>query len=450
MAQVSTTQGGPSLRAVDILRKKRDGQVLSVEEMEAFVAGATSGEWPDYQVAAMLMAIVCRGMEAAETAALTAAMVGSGVKLDLSDLSGPKLDKHSTGGVGDKVSLVLAPLVASCGGIVPMMSGRGLGHSGGTLDKLEAIPGFRVGLSLEELHRALRVVGCALIGQTAEIAPADKRLYALRDVTATVESIPLITASILSKKIAEGIDALALDVKVGRGAFMKTEAEARRLAESLVTIGNAHGVQTEALLTNMDAPLGRAVGHTLEVIEALEVLKGQGPDDVRELSLELAAAMLRMGRICSSMGEARIKVQVALSNGRGLEKFRQIIEHQGGDPRVVDDYGRLPTAPFQAVLRAEQAGYVHAIDALHIAEGTIRLGAGRNRVEDVIDHAVGVVLKVRPGEVVQIGSPLLEIHYRHEAQLAAALPLFRQAFVVADQPPDFKPLVLDTVPGSPA
>src|SRR4051812_29757691 len=333
------------MRAVDVIRKKRDGHPLLPHEIEAFVYAATKKTWPDYQVSALLMAIVLRGMDAAETATLTGAMVRSGVRLDLSDLPGVKVDKHSTGGVGDKLSLILAPLAAACGVVVPMMSGRGLGHTGGTLDKLESIPGFRVGLSLEEFRAALREVGCALIGQTAEIAPADRRLYALRDVTGTVESIPLISASIMSKKIAEGIGALVLDVKTGSGAFMKTLEDSRRLARSLVAIGNASGVRTEALITRMDAPLGREVGNASEVIESIETLKGNGPEDLEQLSVVLAARMLVLAGVSADQGAAEGCVRDSLASGAGVEAFRRIIERQGGDPRVVDDYSRLPRAP---------------------------------------------------------------------------------------------------------
>ncbi len=432
------------MRAVDIIRTKRDGQPLGLPEIEAFVAGATSGSWPAYQVSALLMAIVLRGMTAEETAALTRAMVHSGVKLDLSDLPGSKVDKHSTGGVGDKTSLILAPLVAACGSSVPMMSGRGLGHTGGTLDKLESIPGFRVGLSLDEFRAALRKVGCALIGQTAEVAPADKVLYALRDVTATVESIPLITASILNKKIAEGINALVMDVKCGRGAFMKNLPDARRLAESLVTIGGASGVRTQALITAMDVPLGRAVGNALEVIECLEVLKGRGPADLTTLSLLLAARMLHLGSGVT-LEEAQTRIQAALASGRGLEKFRQIIAQQGGDPRVVDDYARLPAAPQRAVFRAERSGYVAALDAELVGRATMLLGAGRDRVEDVIDPAVGAMVLATRGDQVRAGDPLVELHYRDGSRLEAALGLLQSACVLAEAPPAPQSLILETL-----
>src|SRR6266850_2248182 len=330
------------MRAVDIILSKRDGRTLAREEIRFFVDGVTAGSLPDYQASALLMAILLRGMTAEETAWLTDAMVHSGVRVDLHDIPGAKVDKHSTGGVGDKTSLVLAPLAAACGLVVPMMSGRGLGHTGGTLDKLEAIPGFRVGLSLDEMKSALKAVGCAMIGQTDQIAPADKKLYALRDVTGTVESIPLISASIMSKKLAEGIDALVLDVKTGSGAFMKTEVHSRRLAESLVSIGNASGVKTEAMITAMDAPLGRAVGNALEVIECIEVLKGRGPKDLIDVSMELAARMLVLGKVADDLAAADEQARRAIASGEGLERFRQIIEIQGGDPKVVDDYERLP------------------------------------------------------------------------------------------------------------
>ncbi len=344
------------MRAVDVIRKKRDGQALTVAEIQAFVQAATHKRWPDYQVSALLMAIVLRGMDEPETAALTAAMVASGVRLDLSDIPGRKADKHSTGGVGDKTSLILAPLAAACGVIVPMMSGRGLGHSGGTLDKLEAIPGFRVSLSLDELRRSLERVGCALISQTAEIAPADRALYALRDVTATVESLPLIASSIMSKKIAEGIEALVMDVKCGQGAFLKTRAEAQQLARMMVAIGRDQGVRVRALLTRMDTPLGRAVGNSLEVIESLEVLKGRGPADLTDLSVLLAAHVVQLAGLAGSVAESEQQVSDALVSGRGLEKFRQIVANQGGDPAAIDDYGRLPTAPSAGPLSPDGRG----------------------------------------------------------------------------------------------
>ena len=433
------------MRAVDVIRQKRDGEALSPDAIASFVRGATSGDWPDYQVTALLMAIVLRGMTPEETAVLTRCMVESGVRLDLSDLPGAKVDKHSTGGVGDKTSLILAPLVAACGVTVPMMSGRGLGHTGGTLDKLEAIPGFRVDLGLDEFRTALRRTGCALIGQTADIAPADKKLYALRDVTATVESIPLISSSIMSKKIAEGIDALVLDVKCGRGAFMKTPAEARQLAQSLVAIGNANGVRTEALLTSMDAPLGRAVGHSLEVIEAVETLKGRGPPDLETLSVALAARMVHSAGVASSLTDAEARVRDALRTGCGVEKFREVIAQQGGDAAVVEDYTRLPAAPQQVLLRAARSGYVQAIDAERVGRASVLLGAGRDRVVDRIDPAVGILVQAPVGTQVKKGDPLLELHYRDAARLARARELLDTACEIGDAPPTPRPLILDVI-----
>jgi pyrimidine-nucleoside phosphorylase len=432
------------MRAVEIIRKKRDGEALERAAIEAFVAAATSGAWPEYQVSALLMAIVLRGMTAEETAWLTDAMVRSGVKLDLSDLPGPKVDKHSTGGVGDKTSLILAPLAAACGVVVPMMSGRGLGHTGGTLDKLEAIPGFRIGLSLDEFRSALRQVGCALIGQTGDIAPADKKLYALRDVTATVESIPLISASIMSKKIAEGIDALVLDVKCGRGAFMKNREDALKLAESLVAIGRANGVRTEALLTAMDEPLGRAVGNALEVIECLETLKGRGPKDLETLSIALAARMLCLGGAATE-AEAEVTIRAALAAGRGMQKFQEIIAQQGGDPRVVEDYGRLPAAPHRTTFKADRAGYLTALDAELVGRAAMVLGAGRDRAEDTIDPAVGARLLAKRGDRLSADDPVLELHYRDEGRLNAALQLIRKACKIGDEPPAIASPILQTV-----
>ncbi|HYV36151.1 MAG TPA: thymidine phosphorylase, partial [Gemmataceae bacterium] len=433
------------MRPVDILRKKRDGHALEPAEIDAFIHGVTTQTWPDYQISALLMAIVLNGMKAEETANLTRAMVYSGQKLDLSDLPGVKVDKHSTGGVGDKLSLILAPLAAACGVTVPMMSGRGLGHTGGTLDKLESIPGFRVGLSLPEFRAALEKVGCALIGQTGEIAPADKILYALRDVTATVESIPLITASIMSKKIAEGIDALVLDVKCGRGAFMKNRTDARKLAESLVATGNANGVRTQALITAMESPLGRAVGNALEVIESLETLKGRGPSDVEALSVALAARMVLVGGRAKSLGEAETKVAEALRSGQGLEKFRQIIAHQGGHPEVVDDYSRLPIASKRALVRSDSSGYVGSLNAELLGRATMVLGAGRDRVEDAVDHSVGAILVKKVGDVVQEGEMLVELHYNAAWALDAAMALAQQAFVVEEVPPPHYPQILESL-----
>jgi pyrimidine-nucleoside phosphorylase len=433
------------MRAVDVISKKRDGGQLSLEEIQFFVAGVTAGTLPDYQASALLMAILLRGMTADETAQLTDAMVHSGVRVDLSAIPGVKVDKHSTGGVGDKTSLVLAPLAAACGVPVPMMSGRGLGHTGGTLDKLEAIPGFRVNLSLDEMKAALERVGCAMIGQTSEIAPADKKLYALRDVTGTVESIPLISASIMSKKIAEGIDALVLDVKTGSGAFMKTEADSRRLAESLVSIGTASGVKTEAIITRMDAPLGRAVGNALEVIECLEVLKGRGPADLIEVSLALTARMLVLARVATDLADGEDRARAAIASGAGLERFRQIVAHQGGDPRIVDDYTRLPSAPERHIVGAPRAGFLTRLDAELVGRASVGLGAGRDRVEDSIDPGVGILLAAKPGEELAKGDPILALHYRDRGRLDQAIALASRAIEIGDGRPAARPLIVGEV-----
>jgi pyrimidine-nucleoside phosphorylase len=433
------------MRAVDVILKKRDGGALSREEIQFFVTGVTLGTLPDYQASALLMAIFLRGMSDEETASLTDAMVHSGVQVDLSDIPGVKVDKHSTGGVGDKTSLLVAPLSAACGVPVPMMSGRGLGHTGGTLDKLEAIPGFRVDLSLDEMKVALARVGCAMIGQTAQIAPADKKMYSLRDVTGTVESIPLISASIMSKKIAEGIDALVLDVKTGTGAFMKTEADSRRLAESLVSIGHASGVRTEAIITRMDAPLGCAVGNALEVIECIEVLKGRGPADLVDVSVALAARMLVLGRVADDLAEGEQQIRDAIDSGYGLERFRSLIEHQGGDPRVVDDYGRFPAAPGRHVIRAPCTGFLVALDAELVGRASVRLGAGRDDVEDPVDPAVGIVAIAKPGNELRAGDAVLDLHYRDRSRLDGAVALATQAIEIGNQRPHSLPLIVGDV-----
>jgi pyrimidine-nucleoside phosphorylase len=432
------------MRAADLIRQKRDGGSLDRAAIDAFVTGVTSGTMPDYQASALLMAIFLRGMSDAETAALTDAMVRSGVRMEYPDVEGIPVDKHSTGGVGDKTSLILAPLAVACGAVVPMMSGRGLGHTGGTLDKLESIPGFRTGLSLDELRTAIRTVGCALIGQTSEIAPADKRLYALRDVTSTVESIPLISASIMSKKIAEGIGGLVLDVKTGDGAFMKTLDDSRALARSLVRIGNASGVRTEALITAMDAPLGRMVGNALEVIESVDVLKGQGPADLEELSVLLAARMLMLAGIEAEEESATKRIRGAIASGAGVEAFRKIIEHQGGDPRVVDDYSRLPAASMQHEVRAPRRGYVH-LRAEAVGHAAVSLGAGRSRLEDKVDPAVGIEILARHGDEVGEGDTVLVVRHRGGAALEAAVKRLESALLIDDAAPVARPLILERI-----
>jgi len=433
------------VRAVDVIVKKRGGGALTRDEIAFFVDGVTNGTVPDYQTSALLMAILLRGMTPAETTALTDLMVHSGVRVDLRDIPGSKVDKHSTGGVGDKTSLILAPLAVACGLVVPMMSGRGLGHTGGTLDKLESIPGFRVGLSLEEMKAALRAVGCAMIGQTSQIAPADKKLYALRDVTGTVESIPLISASIMSKKIAEGIDALVLDVKTGSGAFMKTERASRRLAESLVSIGNASGVMTEAVITDMDVPLGRAVGNALEVVECIEVLKGRGPADLEDVSVELTARMLVVGGAAPTRAAAEAKVRKAIASGEGLERFRKIVEHQGGDPRVLDDYSRLPSAPARHTMAAPRSGFVTYIDAELVGRASVVLGAGRDTAEAAVDPGVGIMIAATEGDAVSAGDAVFDVHFRDRSKLPQAVEMLTRAMAIGATPPAPRRLIVGEV-----
>jgi pyrimidine-nucleoside phosphorylase len=432
------------VRAVDLIQRKRDGQELSGDEIEFFVRGYARGEIPDYQASALAMAVVFRGMSPSETAALTESMMRSGQVLDLSHLPPPKADKHSTGGVGDKTSLVLAPLVAACGVVVPMISGRGLGHTGGTLDKLESIPGFRVGLGLDEFKEVLGRCGLAFIGQTPQIAPADRRLYALRDVTATVESRPLIAASIMSKKLAEGIDALVLDVKTGEGAFLGSREESRALAETMIAIGRRMGTRVQALLTAMDQPLGRTVGNALEVVEAVETLKGRGPKDLESLSIELAARMLHMAADLT-LGEARSRIRTALGSGAGLEKLKEVIEAQGGEPRVCDAPSLLPSARETFVVRSERDGRVTRLGARGIGLAAGLLGAGRATLDDTVDPAVGFVLHKKVGDPVAAGEPVVTIHFGDRDRLEPALAELWSAIAVGPEAPRTDPLVLDVL-----
>jgi pyrimidine-nucleoside phosphorylase len=387
------------------------------------------------------MAIVLRGMVAEETAWLTDAMVRSGTRVDLSAIPGIKVGKHSTGGVGDKVSIVLAPLAAACGVVVPKMSGRGLGHTGGTLDKLESIPGFRIALSLDEFRSALMEVGCCLISQTKDIAPADKKLYALRDVTATIESIPLISASVMSKKIAEGSDAVVLDVKCGSGAFMKTHDDALALARSLVSIGTANGIRTEAFITSMAAPLGRAVGNALEIVECIEALQGKGPPDLEAVIVTLARRMVVLAGRAGDEQAAELVVRNALASGVALAKFEAVIARQGGDARVVADPSRLPRATHVKTVDATKDGYVVGVDAELVGRSSMLLGAGRDRVEAVIDPATGIMVLKKPGDRVAKGEPILALHYNDGRGLAEALRLAESAVDLGVTPGKPIPLI---------
>ncbi len=433
------------MRVVDLIRRKRDGTALTRDEIEFLIRGLASGEAPDYQTSALLMAIVWRGMTDDETVWLTDAMVRSGARADFSAVPGVKADKHSTGGVGDTVSLVLVPLAAACGLIVPKMSGRALGHTGGTLDKLESIPGMRTSLTLGEIRAALLATGCALVSQTDEMVPADHALYGLRDVTATVESVPLIAASIMSKKIAEGLDALVLDVKVGRGAFMKTEAEARELARVLVAIGRREGLRTEAVLTRMDAPLGRAVGNALEVAEAIAVLDGRGSPQLQAVALDLTVTLLRLAGLVDSDADAQRHASRALASGAALETFRRLVEQQGGDPRVVDDPAGLPRAPHRHAIRAQRAGFVTRLDAELVGRTAMLLGSGRGQKGSTIDPSVGVVLPAQLGDRVASDDVLLELHYGDPTHLSTAIACAQQAIGIDDEPVDAGSLVLGRV-----
>jgi len=423
------------MRVVDLIRKKRDGGEHSWEEIQQIVNGYTAGTIPDYQMSAWLMAVLLRGMTPPESAALTEIMLHSGEVLDFSDLPGRKVDKHSTGGVGDKTSLVIAPMAAAAGLYVPMISGRGLGHTGGTLDKLESIPGFNVNLSLKEYRAVLKKCGCGLIGQTTEIAPADKKIYALRDVTGTVESPFLICASIMSKKLAEGIDALVLDVKTGSGAFMKKEEDAANVARLMVETGKRMGKKVVALITDMNQPLGNYVGHALEVEESVRILEGAGADDLRELCLELAGWMIYLGERATSVEEGRKIAAETIRSGAAKEKLRQIISFQGGDPGVVDDPGRLPRPRNQLEFKSATSGYVAAMQAEWIGTACVVLGGGREKKEDTIDHAAGLILHKKLGDRVQAGEPLCTVLYNSDARLDEAQELLRNAYQIQEKPP---------------
>ncbi len=430
------------MRVVDLIRRKRDSGELTPEEIQFLVNGYTRDAIPDYQMAAWLMAVLLRGMSRGEIAALTEAMLHSGQTLDFSDLPVRKVDKHSTGGVGDKTSLVIAPVVAAGGLLVPMISGRGLGHSGGTLDKLESIPGFNVNLSLAEFRRVLKQCGCALIGQTVEIAPADKKIYALRDVTSTVESPALICASIMSKKLAEGIDALVLDVKTGSGAFMKKLDEAASLAELLVETGKRMGKTVVALITDMDQPLGRKAGNALEVEESIEVLRGGGPDDLRQVCLELAAWMFYLGERAASVDDGKKLAAELIASGKALEKFREVVRLQGGDSRVADDPGLLPRARHALEVTSPSDGFLVGTQCEQLGVACVVLGGGREKKEDSIDPAVGLVFHKKVGEPVKRGEPLCTILYNADARLGEARRLVEHSYRIEPAPPKgLRPLI---------
>ncbi len=433
------------MRTVDLIHRKRDGEELSPEEIAGLVDGYTRNEIPDYQMSAFLMAVFFSGMTDREVSSLTDCMIRSGETIDLSSIPGTKVDKHSTGGVGDKTSLISAPLAASAGVIVPMVSGRGLGHTGGTLDKLESIPGFRTDLTIDEFREQLKKHGLAFMGQTVEVAPADGKFYALRDATATVESIPLIASSIMSKKVAEGLDALVLDVKVGNGAFMKKQVDARRLAQMMVGIGRRLDKRVQALITDMNQPLGYAVGNALEVMEVSQTLQNAGPTDLTRISLELAARMIYLAKVTATLEEARELAQQRLLDGSGYKKFKDVIEAQGGNPQVLDRFELLPNATGVREIASPRAGYVSAIAAEDIGMASSMIGAGRNTKEDNIDPAVGVILEVKVGHKVDAGAVLCRVYYTSEENVEEASAQIEDAFRISAQPPEERELILEVV-----
>ncbi len=433
------------MRTVDLILRKRGGDELSVEEIQYLINGYTTGDIPDYQMAAFLMATYFTGMTDRELSSFTEVMMASGDSLNLDDIPGVKVDKHSTGGVGDKTSLICAPIAAAAGVIVPMISGRSLGHTGGTLDKLESIPGFRTDLTIDQFRAQLAQLGLAFMGQSEEIAPADKRLYALRDVTGTVEAISLIASSIMSKKMAEGLDALVLDVKVGDGAFMKKQVDARRLAAAMVGVGRRMDKKVQALITDMHQPLGFAVGNALEVMEVSQTLQKAGPADLTRLSLELAARMIHLGKVTTTLDEARKLAEDKLMDGSAYAKFKQVVEAQGGNSQALDRFELLPNASGMREILSPRAGYVSAIRAEDIGRASSMMGAGRNRKEDVIDPAVGVILEVKAGEKVESGSVLCRLYYTSEENLDEAAELVEDAFRISGTRPEERELILEVV-----
>ena len=430
---------------LDLIRSKRDGEELIQEEFERLINGYTRSEIQDYQMAAFLMAGYCRGFSDAEATALTAAMLNCGLRPDMSDVPGPRVDKHSTGGVGDKISLIAAPIAAAAGIYIPMITGRGLGYTGGTLDKLQSIPGFRPELGTDELKRQVSEIGLAFTGQTQEMAPADRKLYALRGATATVESLVLIASSIMSKKLAEGLDALLLDVKVGRGALIQGRTEARKLAQLMISIGRRMNVKVQALLTDMDQPLGFAVGNALEVMEASQTLQNQGPPDLAALSVEVAARMIYLGESSRSIESARDQAQELLHDGSALAKLQQAIKAQGGDPEVVYRFDMLPNASGELVISSPRDGFISRINADDIGRAAVMLGAGRTRMDESIDPAVGVILQAKVGAQVEAGSRLCALYYTDDTKLAEAEQLVEDAFRLSARPPEPRDLILDLV-----
>jgi pyrimidine-nucleoside phosphorylase len=433
------------MRTVDLIQRKRDGEELTPEEIEYLVEGYTQGSIPDYQMSAFLMAVFFSGMSDREVSRLTECMLRSGDTVDLSAVPGVKVDKHSTGGVGDKTSFIVAPLAAAAGVVVPMMSGRALGHTGGTLDKLESIPGFRTDLTAADFEKQLGEHGLCFIGQTERLAPADRKLYALRDVTATVESIPLISSSIMSKKLAEGVDALVLDVKVGSGAFMKKQVDARRLAQTMVGIGRRMDKKVQALITDMSQPLGFAVGNALEVMEASQTLQNAGPADLTKLSIELAARMIYLGKKAPTLDDARRTAEKHLVDGSGYRKFKQVVAAQGGNAQALDKFELLPNATGMREVTSPRGGYVTSIDAEDIGLASNMIGAGRDKKEDSIDPAVGIILEVKAGEKVDAGSVLCRLYYTKDDRVEEAADMVEDAFRISAQKPDERELILEVV-----